>query len=101
MGRKVTPKAWLQDPLNDECLELVKRNLQKFKDQCQKDSEGQYPASIELLRQFIAFMGKNHKRFREIPDESISTTKYKGMIQIYELVRKKVKAHLDEKTPTP
>ena len=46
-------------------------------------------------------MGKNHKRFREIPDESISTTKYRGMIQIYELVRKKVKAQVDEKTPTP
>ena len=42
-------------------------------------------------------MGKQNRMFRRIPEETICTSKWKGMNQIYDMVRKKADQLIDEK----
>ena len=79
MTRKVTPPTWLQHHLKPEVLSLVKESIQPFLQQVRRDDNGQLPSSIELLRLFFAYMGKENRKFRGIPDATISTNSWKGM----------------------
>ena len=66
-----------------------------------RDDNGQLPSSIELLRLYFVYMGKENRKFRGIPDATISATSWKGMSQIYEVVRKKANKLADEKQSSP
>ena len=44
----------------------------------------------------MAYMAKRSRSFRDIDDSAIST-QWKGLSQIYDMVRKKAKKMLDEK----
>ena len=78
----------------------IKKNVESFLASLERDSEGRYPSSIDLLRDFIAFLAKKNKAFRDIPEQAISTN-FKGLSQIYDAVRKKARSLLDEKPATP
>ena len=45
----------------------------------------------------IAYMAKKNRAFQGIPEESICTSKWKGMSQIYDMVWKKAEQLIDEK----
>ena len=101
MKKKITPPAFLQERIHRDVASMVKRRIKPFLDQVPRDEDGQLPPGSELLRLFLAYMGRTSSRFRNIHDESISTNKWEGMSQIYEMVRKKAYELRDEKHPEP
>ena len=101
MGRKSTPPYWLQKRLDDDLIKIVRTHIPKFLALLAKDRKGQKLSNIELLKQFLAYMAKHNRAFRGIPDETVCTGKWKGMSQLYDLVRKKADQLIDEKITSP
>ena len=91
------PPSWLQKRLNDDFIKIVKTHIPRFLALLQKNKKGQKLSGIELLKQFLTYMGKQHRGFQDIPEETICTSKWTGMSQIYDMVRKKADRLIDEK----
>ena len=101
MGRKNTPPYWLTKRLDDELLKVVRTHIPKFLALLAKDKKGHKLSNIELLKQFLTYMAKHNRAFKGIPDETICTGKWKGMSQLYDLIRKKADQLIDEKYTSP
>ena len=79
MGRKSTPPYWLQKRLDDDLLKIVRTHIPKFLAMLSKNKKNKKLPSIELLKKFLDYMAKHHRHFRDIPEETISASKWKGM----------------------
>ena len=95
--RKKTPPRFLQEKLGDAKARLVRQELTPFLTGIKQDYKDQLPSLTEILRAFISHLGHKDKSFRGISSE-VLTTKYQGVNQIYDAIRKRVRL-IDEKPP--
>ena len=84
---KRTPPKFLQRKLEDDKFSIVKKNLPIFLKDAKEANDGVLPANVELLYDYIAYLGKKDKAFKGLGPEYLSTG-WKGVYQIYDMIRK-------------
>ena len=103
------PPKFLQKKLEGKCLNFVKGQLSPFLDQVKMDKNGEWPSTTKLLPDFVEFMGKKDKVFKNIVPSTLVTT-YDGVMHIYDLLRKRIAtregktvltSELSKEKPTP
>ena len=68
-------------------VNTVRGQIQPFLEHIRKETGGQLPPGIELLKGFIEHMAKRNVSFRNIHPDAIKT-RWVGMYHIYDMVRK-------------
>ena len=96
---KVVPPPFLQRKLSDPELSQARDNLPAFLEKVKKDNNGEYPPTKEILLQYVVYLGKKHKKWKGIRQETLST-RWAGVYHVYDMIRKRTKI-LDEKKLTP
>ena len=100
MGKKTTPPSFLQEELSESVISLVRKNVSPFLDRAKRNHGSTLPSNLELLKEFFAYLSKKSRSFRNIHDDAIKTT-FKGIARIYDILRKKVPSHIEEKAHEP
>ncbi len=100
MGKKTTPPLFLQEDLSDSVASMVRNHVQPFLDRAKRNHRGKLPSNLELLKEFFAYLSKKSRSFRDIHDDAIKTT-FKGISRIYDILRKRVPTHIEEKAHEP
>ena len=107
-SRKRQPK-FLLTKLSDKTMAFVKSHMPSFLDTARDEKTGTYPANMELLYQFVDYLGEIRDTFHNIDHDALITTSA-GVLQIYEALRKRVATRADaspsgcdkdKKKPTP
>ena len=83
-----TPK-FLTKELEPKEVDWIRRRLDPFFKTVQKDKDGHYPATIDLLHHFVDFLGQTSIDYRDLPHECLRTTEV-GVAAIYDMVRKEM-----------
>jgi len=86
---KYTPPSFLQKTLSDGTYDFVKKHAGPFLDKAKKDNGGTWPDTMDMFCDFVDHLGQKDKSFRNVPHRALLTT-YRGVNQIYHLIRKKV-----------
>ena len=85
---KPTPPKFLQSKLEGKTLAFVKSHISSFLDQVKTDKDGMYPLPTVLLVDYVQFLAKKDKAFKNINPSTLVTT-YDGVLHIYDLLRRR------------
>ena len=93
---KTTPPAFMQRKLTPSVLGFAKKHLDSFLRGQKKANGGSLPPTIQLLPDYVSYLGEMDNAFRKVDPSSLATT-YEGVYQIYDMIRKKTQ-RLEERT---
>ena len=83
------PPKFLQKKLEGKCLTFVKGHIGSFLDQVKMDKNGKWPPTTKLLPDYVEFLAKFDKAFKNIVPSTLVTT-HDGVLHIYDLLRRRV-----------
>ena len=83
------PPKFLQKKLEGKCLTFVKSNISSFLDTVKMEKNGEWPKTTKLLLDYVEYLGKQDKAFKNIAPSTLVTT-YDGVNHIYDLLRKRI-----------
>ena len=86
---KAEPPKFLQKKLEGKCLTFKKGNISSFLDTVKMEKNGEWPKTTKLLLDYVEYLGKQDKVFKNIVPSTLVTT-YEGVNHIYDLLRKRI-----------